>query len=319
MDFDTFIQEIEEYLPIDYYDDENNAYKTYLIEALTENWENEKYQFCILAANMLFMSFLYKGFWFLIDKNVPKVERIIRSQESYNKPENMFLLSPIVEDKFVETYTGVFGIHPNAKREYTRLIDVRNECVHASGTVQYGKEDMPSKFQEYHKAIEKIFIKHKPYFRAAFQKVFEHYLNNDLYEKTSYEFFDGFCAKEKVSVKELAEIKGVLDGMSLSKGESDYTVKCLTLLLLKYYISNKTNGLIDYDLDKLKEDIFSLGRENSTDVKIIIDRLEDERTVSSYQVILEEDFQDIINKLSDIKESTRQDFIMQIDIPSVGE
>ena len=58
MDLQTFKEEMESYLPIDFYDEENNKYKQYLFSALDENYQNGKYQFCMLAVNMLFMSYL---------------------------------------------------------------------------------------------------------------------------------------------------------------------------------------------------------------------------------------------------------------------
>ena len=293
MDFETFRQEIEDYLPIDFYNEENNTYKSYLLDALTENWENAKYQFCILATNMLFMSFLYKGFWFLIDKEVPKVDRILKSQDTYNKPENMFLLSPIKEDKFIEIYTSVFDVHPNAKREYTRLIEVRDECAHASGSVQYASDDMESKFQEYHKAIEKIFAKHKTYFINVFQKKLNEYWRSELYNKTNYEFLDGFCSKEKVSIKELLELYSFLQTITISKDADDYTQKQLSVFLIKYYLSCKAEGRIDYAIDNLKEDIFKLCEANPLENDAIACRLEDECSVSSCQLISEAELNSI--------------------------
>lgn len=316
MDFETFKQEIEDYLPIDFYNEENNTYKTYLLDALTENWGNRKYQFCILATNMLFMSYLYKGFWFLLDKNIPKVEGIKKSQESYNKPENMFFLSLIKEDKFIETYTSVFDIHPNVKREYVRLIEVRDECAHASGNIQYERDDMQSKFQEYHKAIEKIFSKHKSYLLDAFQKAFDYYLNNELYQRTCYEFFLGFCAKEKISIKELYEINNYINGFTILKETDDYLIKKLTVLFLKCYISNKILN-IEYDIDRFIDDIEVIGKENPSKIYDILARITDEQTASSYQIITEKDYETIESKLNSEKVASEEVLFSANDFPEI--
>ena len=313
MDFETFRQEIEDYLPIDFYNEENNTYKAYLLDALTENWENEKYQFCILATNMLFMSFLYKGFWFLIDKEVPKVDRILRNQDTYNKPENMFLLSPIKEDKFIETYTSVFDIHPNAKREYTRLIEVRDECAHASGSVQYVSDDMDSKFQEYHKAIEKIFDKHKTYFINVFQKRLNEYWHSELYSKTNYEFLDGFCSKEKVSIKELLELYSVLATITIPTDE-DYVQKQLSVFLIKYYLSNRADGKIGYEIDNLKEEISKFCAANPLEIDRIVSRLNDESAVSVYPLITQDELDSII-KITESDPSTISELSLADEMP----
>ena len=42
MDVHTFCNEMVSYLPLDFDDENNNAYKKYLLDALIENWEKQK-------------------------------------------------------------------------------------------------------------------------------------------------------------------------------------------------------------------------------------------------------------------------------------
>lgn len=116
MDVHTFCDEIASYLPLDFDDENNNAYKTYLLETLIENWEKQKYQFCILASNMLFMSCLYKECWFLLDKQIPNVDSLVQRNASFgvSKP---FELSVISEKTFLEQFMSVYGLHANRKSE----------------------------------------------------------------------------------------------------------------------------------------------------------------------------------------------------------
>lgn len=304
MDFETFRQEIEDYLPIDFYNEENNTYKTYLLDALTENWENRKYQFCILAANMLFMSYLYKGFWFLIDKNIQSVNKKIQSNQKFNVAA-LYDLSDISEKTFIEEYLPIYNIGKERRRLIKSLIDNRDSCAHANGEILFEKDDMGSKFQEYHKAIKDVFNKHKVYVVDAFQKAFDYYLNNELYQRTCYEFFLGFCAKEKVSIKELYEINNYINGFTILKGKDDYPIKKLTVLFLKCYISNK-NINIEYDTDSFIDNIVEIGKENPSKINDILDRITGEQTVSSYQIITENDYETIESKLNSEKVASEE-------------
>ena len=131
MDVHTFCNEMVSYLPLDFDDENNNAYKKYLLDALIENWEKQKYQFCILASNMLFMSCLYKECWFLLDKHIPKVDSLVNKYANFgvSKP---FELSVIPEKTFLDQFMSIFDLHANRKSEAKRLIEVRDECAHAS-------------------------------------------------------------------------------------------------------------------------------------------------------------------------------------------
>lgn len=257
MDFDTFREEIEFYLPIDFYDEENNKYRDYLLEALEQNWENEKYQFCILATNMLFMSFLYKSFWFLLDKQNSKVNQLVAQNAKMNV-ENSFLLSPIPEKTFIDNYLSVYGLIPNKKDEVKRLIDIRDDCAHASGEIQYTFEDMDSKFQEYHKQMEVVFNKHKLEVEKAFLKDYQAFLNKNFDTKTTFIFFDNWCRKEKISIKELEVIFNGISNKKLDLQNKDVYLIETSKILLKLYIGLKTYGKINYTFESFKNDLESL-------------------------------------------------------------
>lgn len=254
MDFDTFREEIESYLPIDFYDEENNKYRDYLLEALEQNWKNEKYQFCILATNMLFMSFLYKSFWFLLDKDIEKVKMVVQSNQKLNVV-NMFDLSPIKEKDFIDQYLPLYSFSKNRKDEAKRLIDIRDDCAHASGEIQYTFEDMDSKFQEYHKQIEVVFNKHKIEVEKAFFKDYQEFLNKYFDVKTTFTFFDNWCRKEKISIKELEVIfKEISDKKLDSQNLAVFLIET-SKILLKLYIGLKTDGKVVYNFESFKYDL----------------------------------------------------------------
>lgn len=113
MNFDTFRQEIEAYLPIDFYNEENNTYKRYLLDALTENWANGKYQFCIVAANILFMCLIYKDFYFFkINHETISYDNSMKA-DIFNNASSMFDLSEYEEKKAIYACMKTLQIHVN--------------------------------------------------------------------------------------------------------------------------------------------------------------------------------------------------------------
>ena len=278
MDVHTFCDEIASYLPLDFDDENNNAYKTYLLETLIENWEKQKYQFCILASNMLFMSCLYKECWFLLDKQIPNVDSLVQRNASFgvSKP---FELSVISEKTFLEQFMSVYGLHANRKSEAKRLIDVRDECAHASGEIQYEQTDVESKFQEYVKVLVTIFDKQKEHIENAFIKTVEKYFTDDsVFDNGSdFLFLEQFCKIQKLSKKDLQVL--VADGVfnkiktDMINNRKEICSRKLSLILLKYYIGQK---ILDeaFNLDYLCSEICKLAteyREEKDNILIYID------------------------------------------------
>ena len=301
MDFDTFREEMESYLPIDFYDEENNRYKNYLLEALEENYQNEKYQFCILAINMLFMSYLYKSFWFLLDKDIAKVKNMLRVNQKLNVV-NMFHLSPIREQEFIDQYLSVFDFSINRKNEAKNLINIRDCCAHASGEIQYGLEDMPSVFQEYLKQIKLVFDKHKESLREAFLKNYQSFFSEI---KSTYSFFNDWCQKEKVSVKELLSIFEKVNEMEQDPEDIDADLKETSILLLKYYIGIKTGFQVSYTADMFRKDLELLLKKHSGKYAIIVTYLQNECNYN-YE-ILDQDLMDEIINMNAVPEKPKTD------------
>lgn len=277
MDFNTFKEEITAYLPIDFYDGENNKYRDYLLEALEQNWDNGKYQFCILATNMLFMSFLYKSFWFLIDKNIDIVNRKISANNKL-KVDNLFHLSIIGEQSFIDEYMQVYSFSANRRNEAKNLIEIRDRCAHASGEIQYTFEDMDSKFQEYHKQMEVVFNKHKVEVEKAFIKDYQEFLDKDFGTITTFTFFDNWCKKEKVSVKELLAIyNDAIFSVNIQE-DDDKCLRQLSQFVLKYYLFVKTNCVLDYTDEQFNINVNDLVKKHKNKKDVICNFLQNEMT-----------------------------------------
>lgn len=249
MDVHTFCNEMVSYLPLDFDDENNNAYKKYLLDALIENWEKQKYQFCILASNMLFMSCLYKECWFLLDKHIPKVDSLVNKYANFgvSKP---FELSVIPEKTFLDQFMSIFDLHANRKSEAKRLIEVRDECAHASGEIQYEQADVESKFQEYLKVLSTIFEKQKKHIENAFINATEKYFTDDsVFDNGSdFQFLEQFCRAQKLSQKDLQVL--VTDSVfsniktDMMDSREEICSRKLSLILLRYYISQKISDTL---------------------------------------------------------------------------
>ena len=318
MNFDTFRQEIEAYLPIDFYDEENNTYKRYLLDALTENWENEKYQFCLLATNMLFMSYLYKGFWFLLDKHIQIVDKKVQMNQRYSV-EAPYELSVIPEKSFIEDYLPIYNIGKERRKIISMLIDCRDSCAHANGEILFEKDDLESKFQEYNKAINDIFNKHKSFLVDSFKNTFDNYLNNELCSKPCCDFLQNFCSKEKVSTKELIEVFNYINTVVIRNSDRDYVQKQFVVFILKFYLSIKTCQKVDYNVENLKDDLSLLCSANLDKTQTIKDILESEWALSGYKVATEDEFNILLDCINGYLHPLSEVEVHDELIPSVDE
>lgn len=138
---DEYIEKLNMYLPIDFADEENNEYRQYLIETFKENCEKEKYQFALMAFHMMFMSFLYKEFWELKTFSYSTVEQLCNNNGKFKEIKQMFDASIIPEQTVIDQYLSLFSWHVNKKNTVKALVDTRDKCAHASGFIQYQKND----------------------------------------------------------------------------------------------------------------------------------------------------------------------------------
>lgn len=312
MDVHTFCDEIASFLPLDFDDENNNAYKRYLLEALIENWDKQKYQFCILASNMLFMSCLYKECWFLLDKQIPNVDSLVNRNASFgvSKP---FELSVIPEKTFLEQFMSVYGLHANRRNEAKRLIDVRDECAHASGEIQYEQADVESKFQEYVKVLFTIFEKQKEYVEVAFIKAIEKYFIDDsaFDNGSDFQFLEQFCKLQKLSQKDLQEL--VTDSVfskiktDMINNRGEICSRKLSLILLRYYIGQIISNEA-FDLNYLCVKIGELVTEYYEEKENVIIYIEYEN-IYNQQVISDSDTSILINKINSVDGSGGDHFI----------
>ena len=204
MEFETFREEIESYLPIDFFDDDNNKYKNYLLEALEQNWKNEKYQFCILAANILFMSCICKNFYFLKLNNETISYDTNMGSRVFEEANTMFDLSEYDEKKSIYACLKTLHIHPNDIEDTKELINKRNHCAHVCGKIQYKKRETEIFFED---IISKLELAQKKLNTKVVNRLFKEFSEHINLSQDVKLFVLDKLGKYSLSIKECIAIK----------------------------------------------------------------------------------------------------------------
>lgn len=203
-----YIDKLNIYLPIDFANEENNAYRQYLLDSFHENCEKGKYQFAIMAFHMLFMSFLYKEFWELKSFSIAKVSSLCRSNANFGNINDIFDASVIPEKTMIDQYLGVHSWHINKKDAVKSFVDKRDNCAHASGFIQYNQDEAERYFLDVLDYTEKISKANKSNTVQIFQeKLIAFFKDSDEFNsKTCGEFIFELLRKIKISLKDICYI-----------------------------------------------------------------------------------------------------------------
>ena len=139
---EELISEIKEYLPINYNNSDNNEYINYLIDACDKNSLMEKDQFAYIAFHMLYMSYIFKVVWQSNQINHLSIQnRLNNYQNRLGNYESPFDISFLPEKETIQILR-CFGFHINKISQFALPIDNRDHCAHASGFIQYKKNDI---------------------------------------------------------------------------------------------------------------------------------------------------------------------------------
>ena len=262
MDFYTFKQEIEDYLPIDFYNEENNTYKRYLFDALTENWENEKYQFCIVAANILFMCLIYKDFYFLkINHDTISYDNNMKP-DIFNNASSMFDLSEYEEKKAIYACMKTLQLHVNEIDDAKELVTKRNHCAHASGKVHYCKMQAERFFDDIIYNVEKIEKKREKKLCKCVSDDFASFLTQSQNIK---EFVKMIMEKYSLSKQECRQLF-----LMASEFKGALCEDTCYYALLKYHMGKLSEGILNADInDVLIADIKGLIMKFSDNIECI--------------------------------------------------
>lgn len=137
---ETHVEQIRTYLPVKFQEEEINEFLEYLISAYVQNLEVEKYQFSFTAFHMLYMSFIYKSHWFLKLIGNTDIETFLQEEIKSKRAtafNTLFDLSQANEKTSLEKLMLTLSFHVNDIGICKNLVEVRNNCSHASGKIYY--------------------------------------------------------------------------------------------------------------------------------------------------------------------------------------
>lgn len=159
-DFDVAVL-LESYLPITFFDEENDEFKHNILNSFKENKVLWNQQFAYIAYYMLFISYLYKitrelktiwNNWIIAD-----IDNFLQT-ELWDNFNSIFDLSWIWEDKFCKKINSfVKCLHKNEIDEISNFVQKRNHCAHPSWIIQYNEsevENLISKIESYTEKIQ---------------------------------------------------------------------------------------------------------------------------------------------------------------------
>ncbi len=255
-----YIDKLNMYLPIDFANDENNAYRQYLIDSFHENCDKGKHQFAIMAFHMLFMSFLYKEFWELKLFSFDKVQGLCRSNASFNGINNIFDASVIPEKTMIDQYLGVHSWHANKKNTVKGFVDKRDNCAHASGFVQYNESESERIYLDVLDQAQKISQANKTnIIRIIQERLISFFQNADEFNaKTSCEFIFDLIREIKLSPCDISYVLSADTPKIVTDDNSGILVVAYYFALLQLhseYLQSSFENLLnfpdEYFVDKL--------------------------------------------------------------------
>lgn len=180
-----YIDELSKYLPVDFGNVENNEFKEYYKKSYIDNYESENYQLSYLSFHILFMTIIYKHFWFLKNYSYAQVEPLLRNNGKYRNLDNVFSIFEINESDAIRDILARVSFDSNESKKVVELVDVRNSCVHACGKIYY--KEQTEMENELIKAIaqeEKIFNKIKECIRKVFVEAVHEYFESPNFDNT---------------------------------------------------------------------------------------------------------------------------------------
>jgi hypothetical protein len=270
---EEYIYQIRKYLPIEFAEQETNEFVDYLFYAYLENIKTEKYQFSFTAFHMLYMSYIYKVKWLLKEQGNSKINESLTNYISGNKDKKvelntLFDLSLLPEKTALEKLLNAFNFHANDIAICKNLVEVRNNCSHASGKIYYKRSiQIENYVLEEMDNITAIQSKIKPQLKSNLEKfitdfweenwiegcvkewIISNYLSEqDIVEllKLKMPFFSQLSDNREVILKKLLYCNLVYELTSYVENKDNYFLKSLQILM---------NGLIgEVDIRKNTED-----------------------------------------------------------------
>jgi hypothetical protein len=135
---------IIEYLPNTFKVAGEGDYITFLWETFESNYQNEKYQFALLAYHMLYMSFFYFSVWQIKQSHT---EDFKKSMIGFTKDDEKALLdasSPFafwtINESRIFRFLKLIGCGNDRIGQFARLVQDRNGIAHSNGNIYFNNQ-----------------------------------------------------------------------------------------------------------------------------------------------------------------------------------
>ena len=309
---EEYIDKMASYLPLncDYnQEDESDdmdyqCYIQYLRNAFVENTEKGKFQFALLAFHMMFMSFIYRQFWWLKEHDYEKVRRLCETNNRFGKVVKTFDVSDIPEKDVIDQTMNVLRFHVNKRSDVQNFVDTRDKCAHASGFIQYNEDKVKTHFSDVLEYVEQIHNKTKASVKNEYIKGLHEYWKSESYSNyLSVEQATRMIKTMGLSPADILfllslDIDTVLEERTKITFYISYFI--VRVVFKAYLVEQSYLTSIEYDcseeIEQLKQYVSNL---NSTDYKAIEIELEDEIVTINqfYSSTFNEDFIEEITQL----------------------
>lgn len=264
------------------------------MDNLNSCWDNKKYQFVLLTANILFMTIVFKDFWF-DDKLMGRTVGLDRQLpiSHYNNAVDCFDLSKYNEKIFLKSYLKHLGFDDNEIKDILHLIDYRDHCAHACGKIYYDERKVAGFLDQYKDAIEGI---SKVREKEIITDIQTHYVKHISSSEEIKYFVEKLLYDYNLSYNEFYNIKEIF----LLDNPLDFQTKAYQILVI-YYIDAIIGGyydLCDYekkfeaDLDAL----IKLNEEKKEEIVNIIEKDLGATALENFSIIKYESIKIIMSK-----------------------
>lgn len=255
---EDYIYQLSEYLPIDFGNDENNYFKDNYILSYKDNLAHYNLQLAYLSFHILFMTAIYKQFWFHKQYDYETVRSLCEQNNTYKISENMFEISQDSEKDAITNILSKLGFDPNQRRQVANLVTIRDQCAHAYGKIYFREiDDIEHYFKTALKNINKIQVKSKEKLIHEFYSyLYTIWGNNESFKyKNSSELAKELIIKFQLSAN---ECEFIIDSFKIdllnNYKDNGYASKYLSLLMILFYFKSqviKITTLYDENMEDI--------------------------------------------------------------------
>jgi hypothetical protein len=166
---------LEAYIPLKFIRHTDSEYFEYLVRSLEHNYYAEYFNFALLPLHMIYMGIVYHYIYGIYKANHERFKCVmIGFERDFKNIDNLSWqeFSKINERTIFDFYKAV-GVPQDKIIKMKKIVDVRNDCVHANGIILSSYEELEKHVDAYFDYLETI----NEFCKEEFQKLYLEYLN----------------------------------------------------------------------------------------------------------------------------------------------